>query len=551
MNASRRTPTAAVASATERQRARAAEIEAALERARRGAAQLESPKRDSRGAADDGAGAAQEIRIVARGSTPPNLNDLPRRVQKGLGEPAVGGPEAPATAARVNPRSRDVARQREQEPVVGGARPASRGRPTGERPSRERPSGERPSRERPSGESRSAEGPAAEATSRRRDAQQRAGEDRSPGRTARRPAPRSRVASDAAFADTGGIQLPGLIAPVAQRGPRSGAEGPAESGRERPTPRGRPDPAVRGPSPARPPTRAPRAPRSTSGSPVGMRPVDTTGQTAVVVGDTAPRSPAAGSAGQSQPPRPSRPAPVRRRRPQMILAVCWVVVTACVTLIGGPPLAGWMALACGAAAAQAAGSAHTARDSQPVLAALGAATISVAAAFGWAEACTAAAAMIVVIPLGHRIRGGTATSGMINTTASGVAFGLVGASVVLIRAEDPMLALLLWLFVWMHDSAAFVLGSERPAVVGAIAGVGALAPVALLANVVAPFHGSEAWILAGAATVASALGVWLTRLAMLPTAELRRTKLVPPAVGRLDSLLLTAPAWIALIHWVL
>lgn len=259
----------------------------------------------------------------------------------------------------------------------------------------------------------------------------------------------------------------------------------------------------------------------------------------------------AGSAGQSQPPRPSRPAPVRRRRPQMILAVCWVVVTACVTLIGGPPLAGWMALACGAAAAQAAGSAHTARDSQPVLAALGAATISVAAAFGWAEACTAAAAMIVVIPLGHRIRGGTATSGMINTTASGVAFGLVGASVVLIRAEDPMLALLLWLFVWMHDSAAFVLGSERPAVVGAIAGVGALAPVALLANVVAPFHGSEAWILAGAATVASALGVWLTRLAMLPTAELRRTKLVPPAVGRLDSLLLTAPAWIALIHWVL
>lgn len=441
-------PSAAVASATQRQRARSAEIEAALERAR---------------------SAEREARHIRQGDAPQarssaDVGVAPSATPSGL--PAT--PEGPSRAPKPTPSAPQRAERNGQR---GPARPPVAREPTELAP--------RPARTR---------------------------------NLQVRPDPLS---------DTGGIQLPASLAalPKSRPGDRQRPAGPA----------------------------APRRGTARRGSPEGLRVVDTTGQTARVVDATPP--PAA------RPQRPGstqlRRAPVRSHRPQVLLALCWAAVTLVVTLLGGLLLAAWMATAAAIAAAQAAGSRPKGQGAQPSLAALGAATIAVAGAFGFAAGGITALAMLVVIPAGFRVRGGTSNAGMVTTTLASVAFGVAGASVSLVRAQDSMLPLLLWLFLWMYDSTSFVLGAERPAWLGRILGMVALGPVAILGFVLAPFHGSGSWVLAGATAICIPLGVLLAQRWTLPTAEQRQTRLVPPAVGRLDSMMITAPVWALLIQFVL
>jgi hypothetical protein len=99
-----------------------------------------------------------------------------------------------------------------------------------------------------------------------------------------------------------------------------------------------------------------------------------------------------------------------------------------------------------------------------------------------------------------------------------------------------------------YDAGSFLMGDARGAL-GGVAGVlGGVICVAVVAVGVAaalnpPFSGNRAWIAFGIVAVTAPLGVWSIDLLVGP----RRM----PAVRRVDSYVLAAPAWVAALPFVL
>jgi hypothetical protein len=128
-----------------------------------------------------------------------------------------------------------------------------------------------------------------------------------------------------------------------------------------------------------------------------------------------------------------------------------------------------------------------------------------------------------------------------------LAAGLCGgaaASLVLLADYEIGAAIILLVYLMVYDASDYVVGSGASnGVEGPVAGGLFIVAVTMLLAVlkVPPFRGVDIWNFALLAAVACPAGQLLAS-AMLPRADAPA-----PALRRLDSLLLVAPAWAGLI----
>ena len=129
--------------------------------------------------------------------------------------------------------------------------------------------------------------------------------------------------------------------------------------------------------------------------------------------------------------------------------------------------------------------------------------------------------------------------------AAGICGGAAAALVLLAEYEIGALIILL-VFVMLYDASDFIVGSGASnGIEGPLAGIIAITVAsAMFAELSAPpfnDHGSDIWSFSVLAMIACPAGQILAS-ALLPTANAHA-----PALRRLDSLLVVAPAWAGLI----
>jgi hypothetical protein len=127
--------------------------------------------------------------------------------------------------------------------------------------------------------------------------------------------------------------------------------------------------------------------------------------------------------------------------------------------------------------------------------------------------------------------------------AAGVCGG-ASAAMVLLADYEIGAVIILVVFLMVYDASDYLVGSgAENGFEGPIAGGLFIAAVAAVVAVtgVPPFRGADVWTFALLAALACPAGQFLAS-AMLPNASVRA-----PALRRLDSLLLVAPAWAGLV----
>jgi hypothetical protein len=237
--------------------------------------------------------------------------------------------------------------------------------------------------------------------------------------------------------------------------------------------------------------------------------------------------------------------------PRIRLAVVWVVLVA--VALGFRPLrpfglATLYAMAAGLAAMQVVDAWHEVRagadrwvaaagaSAMPVLATLGVRPLGVVLLLTVAAAVVAAAQdhereMPLFAAAGH-------------TVLAAGACGGAAAALVLLADYEIGAVIILVTYLMVYDASDYVVGSGATnGIEGPLAGGIMIAAVTLLFAVVnaPPFHGVDIWSFAMLAVVACPAGQLLGS-AMLPRAAARA-----PALRRIDSLLLVAPAWAGLV----
>ncbi len=131
-----------------------------------------------------------------------------------------------------------------------------------------------------------------------------------------------------------------------------------------------------------------------------------------------------------------------------------------------------------------------------------------------------------------------------HTVLAAVACGGAAASIVLLADYEIGAVIILLIFLMVYDASDYLVGSgARNGVEGPLAGILFIVAVAAICAVIEapPFRGVDIWTFAGLAAVACPAGQVLAS-AMLPRAAARA-----PALRRLDSALLVAPAWAGLV----
>jgi len=131
-----------------------------------------------------------------------------------------------------------------------------------------------------------------------------------------------------------------------------------------------------------------------------------------------------------------------------------------------------------------------------------------------------------------------------HTVLAAVACGGAAASIVLLADYEIGAVIILLVFLMVYDASDYLVGSGAGnGVEGPLAGGLFIAAVAAVGAVIEapPFRGVDIWTFAGLAILACPGGQLLAS-AMLPGAASRA-----PALRRLDSALLVAPAWAGLV----
>lgn len=215
------------------------------------------------------------------------------------------------------------------------------------------------------------------------------------------------------------------------------------------------------------------------------------------------------------------------------------MVTTLALALGTLVLAVWLAVAVGFAIRQAC---HTWKknDTRPVhqIAMLG--SLLPVAAIGGPLGFVGAVALIVpavgavVVVAGSRERA-------VTTAAVALLIGTSAAAPVIVAREfGAIAAFVLLLSTFVYDASAYVVGSGTVhRWEGVAAGLASIASTTLgvAAVLVPPFRGLSPWILGVVAAVATPMGP------VVATMVLGRAEATVPAVRRLDSLVVTGPAW--------
>ncbi len=259
-------------------------------------------------------------------------------------------------------------------------------------------------------------------------------------------------------------------------------------------------------------------------------------------------------------PRPPSPRTAFRQRygvvyntqgPRIRLGVVWlvlVVVSLAVAPLRPFGLATLYATAAGAAALQVVDAWHRVRTgADRWVAALGASSLPVLATQGVRPLGAGLLAMVVAAIAFAAQRKGREMPLLAAAGHTVLAAGLCGgaaASLVLLADYEIGAVIILLAFVMVYDASDYLVGSGATnGVEGPLAGGLFIAAVSLLMAVthVPPFRGVDIWSFAVLAAVACPAGQLLAS-AMLPRADAPA-----PALRRLDSLLVVAPAWAGLI----
>lgn len=261
----------------------------------------------------------------------------------------------------------------------------------------------------------------------------------------------------------------------------------------------------------------------------------------------------------------ARPGTVSARhlgRPHVRLGLAWALITAGALALGSPALDVWLGVG-GALAAWQAGRGWGRRQAapQPVVAGVGALALALAALAGpWAEAGAVLALAAgtgawqamsrqpgpSLLPAGRGRHREAPVRGASAPVTLGLACAGAAPCVGVVLTDRHGLALVLGLLALAaaFDAGAFVVGSGASAAwEGPAAGVVAMVPLVLvMATAAAPRVVGPVALGVVAAVLAPAgarLGHWL------------RGDRRAPAMGRLDSLILVAPAWAVLAPWLL
>jgi hypothetical protein len=259
------------------------------------------------------------------------------------------------------------------------------------------------------------------------------------------------------------------------------------------------------------------------------------------------------------PPDPNRRSPFRQRYgvpyntqgPRVRLGVLWAV--AVIGALAPPDLRPWglavlFGVVAGAAAAQVV-DAHRGDHHSPerALAALGASALGVVAtlgsqALGAGYLALAVAALAVTVVTPEEGRSSVARAGHA-VAAAGICGG-AAASLVLLAQYEIGAVIILLVFVMAYDASDFIVGSGASnGIEGPLAGILFIAATSAVFAVVnaPPFRGVDVWSFAVLAMVACPVGQILAS-ALLPRADAHA-----PALRRIDSLLVVAPAWAGLV----
>lgn len=237
--------------------------------------------------------------------------------------------------------------------------------------------------------------------------------------------------------------------------------------------------------------------------------------------------------------------------PRLRLGVAWalaVAATMAVQPLRPYGLATLYAVVAGAAALQIVDAWHPSRTgADRWVAALGASALPVLATqgvrpLGAALLALVVAAVVVASQRSERDMAVTASAGH-TVVAAGVCGGAAAALVLLAGYEIGALLVLL-VYLMVYDASDYVVGSGATnGVEGPLAGALMIAGFTMFFAVteVPPFRGVDVWSFAMLAAVACPAGQLLAS-ALLPRADAKA-----PALRRLDSALVTAPAWAGLI----
>jgi hypothetical protein len=223
-------------------------------------------------------------------------------------------------------------------------------------------------------------------------------------------------------------------------------------------------------------------------------------------------------------------------------------------LLGPVWLDGWLALVAAMAAGSAARSWGTAEIAQrvgnnrrtrvqppPAVAALFAALITASALAGGLVVAVAAATVAVFLVAAATF-GPLGQPGVLRRVVLVLGPGLGASCFVLARVQGLAIGLVLAGMVTVFDSSNYLIGTGAPnRWEGSVAGAASIGALTLFiaAVLVSPFTGSSPWLLGGAAALLAPIGPVLARWVTGDPAS------PVPALRRLDSLFLVAPAWVA------
>ncbi len=211
-------------------------------------------------------------------------------------------------------------------------------------------------------------------------------------------------------------------------------------------------------------------------------------------------------------------------------------------------LATLYAVVAGAAAMQVVDSWHSVRSGPDRwMAALGASTLPLLATVGAARLGAGLIGLVVVSLAAAALRQDREMPLLAAAGHTTLAAGLCGgaaASLVLLADYEIGAVIILVLLVMVYDASDYLIGSgaangfEGP-IAGGLFMIAVTCLVALAG--VPPFRGADVWTFAVLAMLACPAGQYLAS-AMLPSSAARA-----PALRRLDSMLVVAPAWAGLV----
>lgn len=237
--------------------------------------------------------------------------------------------------------------------------------------------------------------------------------------------------------------------------------------------------------------------------------------------------------------------------PRLRLGAAWGL--AVVAAMGLQPLrpfglATLYAVVAGAAALQVVDAWHPTRSgADRWVAAMGASALPVLATLGVRPLGAALVVLVVAAVVAATTRVDRDMAVMASAGHTVIAAGLCGgaaASLVLLADYEIGAVIILLVYLMVYDASDYVVGSGATnGVEGPLAGAVMIAAFTMLFAVteVPPFRGVDIWSFAMLAAVACPAGQLLAS-ALLPRADVKA-----PALRRLDSALVTAPAWAGLI----